>query len=64
MRSLEPSFERRVNKLEDFIAAYKRRVAELEDEGLTTSDAQSIADMELESKEDRSRPRTVGKNLI
>jgi hypothetical protein len=32
------------------MTAYEKRVQELEDEGLTTSDAQGVADMEFESE--------------
>ena len=32
------------------MTAYEKRVHELEDEGLTTSDAQGVADMEFEQE--------------
>jgi hypothetical protein len=32
------------------MSTYEKRVQELEDEGLTTSDAQGIADMEFEQE--------------
>lgn len=34
---------------------YEKRVAELEEEGLTRSDAQAVADMEFESADENGR---------